>query len=256
MRTLITGASSGIGAALARELSRRGHALGLIARRAEMLDALVAELQTPAVALPCDATDSTAVRAAVARGEAALGGPFDLAIANAGIGIPSHATKFNLADAELMVRVNVIGMMVLFDVVVPRMIERRAGHFAGVASLAGHRGLPTSSVYSATKAAMQAFLEASRVELAPYGVAVTTVNPGFVVSPMTDKNKFKMPFLMSAERAARIIANGLERRKRVVEFPMPMSLLTRFLRILPNAIFDRATTPYGRRKIDAEKIRR
>src|SRR5204862_2155193 len=166
------------------------------------------------VALPCDATDSAAVRAAVARGEAALGGPFDLAVANAGVGIPSHATKFDLADAELMVRVNVIGMMVLFDAVVPKMIERRSGHFAGVASLAGLRGLPASAVYSSTKAAMQAFLEATRVELAPHGVAVTTINPGFVVSPMTDKNKFKMPFLMTAERAARIIANGLERRAR------------------------------------------
>ena len=240
MRTLITGASSGIGAALARELSRRGHALGLVARRAEMLDALVAEMKTPAVALPCDVTDSVAVRDAMAKGEAALGGPFDLAIANAGVGIAFPASKFNLADAELMVRVNVIGMMVLFDAVIPKMIERGSGHFAGVASLAGLRGLPTSAVYSATKAAMQAFLEAVRVELAPRGVAVTTINPGFVVSAMTEKNKFKMPFLMSAERAARIIADGLERRARVVQFPLPMSLLMRFTRTLPNAIYDRA----------------
>ncbi|MEK6372132.1 MAG: SDR family NAD(P)-dependent oxidoreductase [Acidobacteriota bacterium] len=256
MRTLITGASSGIGAALARELSRRGHDLGLIARRGDLLDALVAELKTKAVALPCDATDAAAVRDAVARGEAALGGPFDLAVANAGVGVPTHAAKFDLADAELMVRVNVIGMMVLLDAVVPKMIERRSGHFAGVASLAGHRGLPSSSVYSATKAAAQAFLEASRVELAPCGVAVTTINPGFVISPMTEKNRFKMPFVMTAERAARIIADGLERRARVVEFPLPMSLLTRFTRLLPNAIFDRVTAPYAKRQIDAEKVRR
>ena len=246
MRTLITGASSGIGAALTRELSRRGHALGLVARRAEMLDALVAELKTPAVALPCDVTDSAAVRAAVAKGEAALGGGFDLAVANAGVGISFPVTKFNLVDAELMVRVNVIGMMVLFDAVVPKMIERRSGHFAGVASLAGLRGLPTSSVYSATKAAMQAFLEATRVELAPLGVAVTTINPGFVVSPMTEKNKFKMPFLMTAERAARIIADGLERRARVVQFPKPMSMLMRFARAMPNAVYDRALRGAGR----------
>src|SRR5262245_6621076 len=156
-----------------------------MARRAEMLDALVGELKTPAIAMPCDVTDSAAVRAAVARGEAALGGPFDLAIANAGVGISFPATRFNLADAELMVRVNVIGMMVLFDAVVPKMIERRGGHFAGVASIAGHRGLPTSAVYSSTKAAMQAFLEANRVELAPLGIAVTTINPGFVTTAMT-----------------------------------------------------------------------
>jgi short-subunit dehydrogenase len=240
VRTIITGASSGIGAALARELSRRGHSLGLIARRADLLDALAAELKTPTIALTCDATDSAAVRDAVARGESALGGPFDLAVANAGVGVSFPVTKFNLADAELMVRVNVLGLMVLFDAVVPKMIERRSGHFAGVASIAGHRGLPTSSVYSATKAAMQAFLEATRVELAPYGVAVTTINPGFVTTAMTEKNRFKMPFLMTAERAARIIADGLERRKRVVEFPLPMSLLMRFARTLPNAVYDRA----------------
>ncbi len=240
MRTIITGASSGIGAALARELSRRGHSLGLIARRSDLLDALAAELTTPAVALPCDATDPAAVREAVARGEAALGGTFDLAVANAGVGIAFPVTKFDLAAAEQMVRVNVYGTMVLFDAVVPKMIERRSGQFAGVASLAGHRGLPTSSVYSATKAAMQAFLEATRIELAPLGVAVTTINPGFVTTAMTEKNKFRMPFLMPADRAARIIADGLERRKRVVEFPLPMSLFVRFARQLPNAIYDRA----------------
>jgi short-subunit dehydrogenase len=130
-------------------------------------------------------------------------------------------------------------MMVLFDAVVPKMAERRAGHFAGVASLAGLRGMPTSAVYSSTKAAMQAFLEGVRVELAPKGVAVTTINPGFVVSEMTAKNKFKMPFLMNADRAARIIADGLERRKRVIQFPLPMSLLMRFARVLPNALYDR-----------------
>jgi short-subunit dehydrogenase len=240
VRTIITGASSGIGAALARELSRRGHSLALTARRGDLLDALVAELKTPAIALPCDAADSAAVRAAVAQGEAALGGPFDLAVANAGVGIAFPAAKFNLADAELMVRVNIVGMMVLFDAVVPQMIERRSGHFAAVASLAGRRGLPTSAVYSATKAAMQAFLEANRAELRPYGVAVTTINPGFVATPMTAKNKFKMPFLMSPERAATIIADGLERRARVIEFPLPMSLLMRLVRAMPNAVYDRA----------------
>jgi short-subunit dehydrogenase len=236
---MITGASSGIGAALARELSRRGHSLALIARRAELLDALAAELKTPAVALPCDATDSAAVRATVAKGEAALGGPFDLAVANAGVGVTFTAKHFNLDDAKRMVEVNVIGTMVLFDAVIPGMVERRSGHFAGVASLAGLRGLPTASVYSATKAFMQTFLEASRVELARYGVAVTIINPGFVVSAMTDRNEFKMPFLMSAERAARIIADGLERRARVVQFPLPMSLLMRLTRALPNAVFDK-----------------
>src|SRR5258706_7868034 len=142
MRAIITGASSGIGAALARELARRGWTLALLARREDLLDTLVRKLPTKSIALPCDVTDAAAVREAVKRGEEALGGPFDLAVANAGVGIPSHAAKFILADAELMVRVNVLGMFNLFDAVIPSMVERRSGRFAGVASIAGLRGLP------------------------------------------------------------------------------------------------------------------
>jgi len=256
MRAIITGASSGIGAALAHELARRGWTLGLLARRADPLDALVRELPVKSVALPCDVTDAAAVREAVQRGEEALGGPFDLAVANAGVGVPSHAAKFKLDDAELMTRVNILGMFHLFDAVIPSMIARGSGRFAGIASIAGLRGLPTSSVYSATKAAMHAFLEASRVELRPYGVGVTTVNPGFIITPMTEKNRFKMPFLMTAEEAARIIANGLERGARVVEFPLPMSLLMRAARLIPDAIWDRATGGYAKRKVDSEKAKR
>ena len=256
MRAIITGASSGIGEALARELARRGWDLALLARRADLLEKLAAELPTKSIALPCDVTDAMAVKVAVRRAEAELNGPFDLAVANAGVGVPSHASKFILADAELMTKVNLLGMFNLFDAVIPSMIERRAGTFAGIASIAGLRGLPTSSVYSATKAAMHAFLEASRVELRQYGVGVTTVNPGFVITAMTEKNRFKMPFLMKVDDAARVIADGLERGKRVVEFPRPMSLLMRFARLIPNAVWDRATAPYARRKIDMEKTRR
>jgi short-subunit dehydrogenase len=213
---------------------------------------LIAELKTPAVALPCDVTDSAAVHEAVAKS-----GPFDLAIANAGVGLPTHATKFPLADAELMVRVNLLGMMYLFDAVIPSMIERRSGRFAGVASIAGLRGVPTTSVYSATKAAMQAFLEASRIELKPYGVGVTIVNPGFIATPMTEKNKFKMPFIMPADKAARVIVDGIERGRRVVEFPKPMSLLMRFTRLLPDALYEAATAPAARRRQhDLSKVKR
>jgi short-subunit dehydrogenase len=256
VRAIITGASSGIGAALARELARRGWTIALLARRADLLDALVRELPTQSIALACDVADADAVHDAVKRGEEALGGPFDLAVANAGVGVPSHAAKFILADAELMVRVNILGMFNLFDAVMPSMVERRSGRFAGVASLAGLRGLPATSVYSATKAAMQAFLEASRVDLRQYGVGVTIINPGFIDTAMTEKNRFRMPFLMNAAGAARVIADGLERGRRVIEFPRPMSMLMRFARLLPNALWDRATSPYSRRKMDTEKAAR
>ena len=253
-RALITGASSGIGEALARELSMRGWELALLARRADLLAKLTEELPHT-VGIACDVRDSAAVHDAVRNAEAQLGGPFDLVIANAGIGVPSFAFEFNLADAEQMVRVNILGMLYLFDAVVPSMIERGRGRFAGVASIAGHRGLPSSSVYSATKSAMQSFLEASRIELKSFGVGVTIINPGFVATPMTEKNK-SMPFLWQAPRAAKYIADRLERGKAIIEFPLPMSLLTRSFRFLPRALFDRMTVVYAKRAIDRSKLKR
>ena len=248
-RALITGGSSGIGLALGRELSSRGWAVALLARR-----------ESPAlqsgVSITCDVTRVEEVRNAVRRAEQALGGPPDLAVANAGVSIPSHATYFRLADAELTINVNVLGMMYLFDAVIPSMVERRSGTFAGVASIAGLRGLPGAAPYSASKAAMQAFLEASRIELKPYGVHVATVNPGFVATPMTEKNRFRMPFLMTDVRAAKIMADGLERGSRVIQFPLPTSVMMRVMRIMPASLYAIMTEPYGRRKTDPARVKR
>jgi short-subunit dehydrogenase len=256
MRAIITGASSGIGLTLARELARRGHELALLARRTELLEELAQELRksgAKAVAIPCDVVSLDDVRAAVHRASGELGGPFDLAVANAGVSIPGHATKFNVSDVEQVMRVNYFGMVYLFDAVIPAMVERHSGRFAGVASIAGLRGLPTSSAYSASKAAMQSFLEAVRVELEPYGVGVTIINPGFIATPMTEKNRFKMPFLMTAEEAAVVIADGLERGDRLVEFPKPMSLLMRTVRLVPDALYDRVMASAARRKLHGPK---
>lgn len=251
-RAIITGASSGIGAALARELVSRGdwHVV-LLARRADLLEQLANELKPNATAVVCDVTDAPAVKRA-----ALENGPFDLAVANAGISVPTYATSFNLADAESIMRVNVSGMFNLFDAVIPSMIERHSGRFAGVASIAGLRGLPSSGVYSASKAAMQTFLEASRAELSTSGVGVTTINPGFVNTPIIAKYQFKLPFVVPVDRAARIIVDGLLRGKREIEFPAPMSLLMRTIRLVPNAAYDAFGRRFGRRRIDPSKIRR
>jgi short-subunit dehydrogenase len=251
-RAILTGASSGIGLDLARELARRGYDLALLARRAELLDEAARELTASGarvVGIACDVLDAAAMRDAVRRGEEQLGGPFDLAIANAGVSITNHATRFSIADAEQVIRVNVLGVMYLYDAVIPGMIERKSGRFVGVASIAGLRGLPASGPYSASKAAVQAFLEASRIELVPHGVGITIVNPGFIATAMTDKNRFHMPFLMNSPRAARIIANGIERGARVIEFPLRMSVIMRFMRLLPDALYERMMVPYARRKI-------
>jgi len=238
-RAIITGASSGIGEAMAREFSRRGYALALLARRADLLDKLASELPN-AIPIPCDVTDAAAVRDAVTRA-----GEISVAVANAGVGTTGWAAK-SVSEAERMMRVNYFGMLYLFDAVIPQMMERRSGHFAGIASIAGLRGFPTASGYSASKAAMQAFLESARVELAPFGIRVTTVNPGFIATAMTEKNTFKMPFLMTTERAAKIIVDGIERGARIVEFPWQMSALTRFSRALPAWITDRMMGGYSR----------
>lgn len=248
-RAIITGASSGIGLHLARELSRRGYALALLARRLDLLNDLAHEIGSPAVAVACDVSDRASVRDAVQKAQQQLGGPFDLAVANAGLSIHGHATKFKLDDAEQIIRVNVLGMMYLFDAVIPAMVEQGSGQFVGVASVAGLRGLPGAGPYSASKAAMQAFLEAARIELKPYNVGVTIVNPGFVATAMTEKNRFRMPFLMQADKAAGIIARGIERRARLIEFPRRMSLLMRFVRIIPDGLYERIMVPYARRKV-------
>jgi len=238
-RAIITGASSGIGEAMAREFSRRGYALALLARRADLLDKPASELPN-AIPIPCDVTDAAAVRDAVMRA-----GEIGVAVANAGVGTTGWAAK-SVSEAERMMRVNYFGMLYLFDAVIPQMMERRSGHFAGIASIAGLRGFPTASGYSASKAAMQAFLESARVELAPFGIRVTTVNPGFIATAMTEKNTFKMPFLMTTESAAKIIVDGIERGARIVEFPWQMSALTRFSRALPAWITDRMMGGYSR----------
>ena len=255
-RAVITGASSGIGLHLARELATRGYTLALLARRAELLEQLQRELGPNHVAIACDVADNAAVHDAVRSAEERLGGTFDVAVANAGVSIPGHATKFKLDDAERVIKVNVLGMMYLFDAVIPAMVERRSGRFAGVASIAGLRGLPTAGPYSASKAAMHAFLEAARIELKPYGVSVTTVNPGFVATPMTEKNRFRMPFILQPDRAARIIADGIEAGRRVVEFPWQMGKFMRLMRLVPDAIYERMTGPYARRKLDPAKVKR
>ena len=198
---IITGASTGIGRALAVELARGGVAVGLVARSEERLNALADEIRaaggTAAVA-PVDVSAREAVFDAVRAIESELGF-IDLAIANAGIG----QERDDLDSAEYLYRVNLFGATALFRAVLPAMRERGRGHLVGIASMAGYQAFPGRGAYCGSKAAMRLELEALRAELGPEGIAVTTVNPGFIRTPLTDRHEFDMPFLMDAEPAAR-----------------------------------------------------
>lgn len=237
---LITGASTGIGNALAREYARRGWSVGLVARRAELLDALASDLRAAGAQAhwhAADVTDPEAIRAA-AVGIAAALGPIDLLVANAGAGHPTRAHLVPIDTWMQVLRLNVDGAIYSAGAVLPDMVARGSGHVAVVSSVAGFRGLPGSAAYSASKAAVTTFFESLRVDLRRSGVAVTTIHPGFVATPLTARNRFPMPFVMPAERAARIIADGLDRRRADITFPWQMRLLMGWVRFFPNALYD------------------
>jgi short-subunit dehydrogenase len=232
---VITGASSGIGWALAKELASQGCKVGLIARRKDKLDALVAEIREgggTAVAAPADVGDRhqtlEALRATVQLG------PVDLLIANAGVGVPTILDPLNVAATEKMFRVNVLGTVYAIEAVLPDMLKRGTGHLAAVSSLAAYKGLPGESAYCASKAAINSYMEGLRIQLRSRHIAVTTICPGFVRTPMTAINKFKMPWLLEPEEAARRIVRALGRRRKVYNFPWQMSLVMKATRWLPD----------------------
>nr|MBA2320646.1 SDR family NAD(P)-dependent oxidoreductase [Deltaproteobacteria bacterium] len=182
--------------------------------------------------------------AAVASIESALG-PTDVAVANAGIGVQNASTRLNLERVKETMRTNFDGVLHLADIVLPAMIARRSGQLAAVSSLAGWRGIPANGPYCASKAAVSTLLEAWRIELAPYGVAVTTIHPGFVKTPMTAGDRNPMPFLLEVDDAARRMADGLLARKRRVDFPFQLASIVGFGRGLPDWLYDRVMTRFA-----------
>ncbi len=221
----------------------------MLARRVELMQQTVDSERAAdrALVVACDVRDAGSVREAVAATVTRFGA-IDLAIANAGVSSSRPAVALDLPAAEMIMATNFYGMLYLFHETVPAMLARGNGQFAGVASLAGLRGLPTSSVYSASKAAMQNFLECARVELRKSGVGVTIVNPGFVRTEMTRRHRFRMPFLMEADQAARITIDGIEAGRKIVEFPFPTAMAMRIARLLPAFLFDPLFAPYAAKR--------
>ena len=236
---VITGASSGIGRALAIELAREGYRVGLIARRADLLEAVVARIRDEggsADCVPAAVTGRDEIRQAMGALTERLG-PIDLLVANAGIALGTDALVPAAESLEAEFRVNVFGVFYAIEAVVPSMLERGGGHVVAISSLAAHRGLPGAAGYCASKAALTRLVEGLRPDWARAGIHATTVHPGYVRSEMTDRNRFRMPLLMETDRAARLIARAIRRKRRVYEFPWRMSLLVRHVvRHLPDRV--------------------
>ena len=237
-RVFITGASSGIGAALAREFSDEDVVLGLISRRIEHLDNLANDLATDVYVYAADVGDSLAMKSAAEAFIQSVGVP-DVVIANAGVssGTLTSEAKDQVVFEQIM-RTNVLGMVHTYQPFVEAMKIRGSGTLVGIASIAGFRGIPGSGAYSASKAAAIAYLESLRVELSSSGVNVLTVCPGYIKTPMTDVNPFYMPFLMDADQAARSIRKAIIKKKRFHVLPWQMSLVGFLLRFVPRYLYD------------------
>ncbi len=172
-------------------------------------------------------------------------GPIDLLIANAGVGAPTTVDPFNIGDVEKMFRVNVLGVVYSLEAVLPEMLQRGRGHLAAVSSMGSYKGLPGESGYTASKAAVNVFMEGLRIQLRSKGIAVTTICPGFVKTPMTEVNEFKMPWLLTADEAARRIVRALKRKRKVYNFPWQMALFMTFARWAPDWLVDRMMHAYN-----------
>lgn len=238
----LTGASSGIGEALAIEIAKRGAILGLLARREEMLKELAEKCETvggKARVFAADVVDAEAVQksADALRDEF---GRIDILIANAGIGGNNKETRELQPEAvKKVIDINLIGAVNSVHAVLPQMLERGSGQLVAISSLAGFRGIPKSAAYSASKAGMTAFFESVRLDVMHKGVDVTIIQPGFIKTPLTAGRKSKMPFMMELEDALPNFLRAIEKRKKFAAFPWQIATLVRAGRMFPTWLYDK-----------------
>lgn len=239
----VTGASSGLGLCLARALHSRGYRVAMFSRDGDRLRSAAASLGTAetVMALEGDVTDAAGLAHAVGLAQSAWG-PTDLAIANAGIRGVTRPVDFPLQAAVRVMETNYFGMLNLYSAVLPEMLRRESGCFVGIASIAGVRCLAGGSAYGASKAAMQAFLDTTRLDVRPFGLQVVTVNPWFVRTQEQD-DRIPRPMQVEADWAAERIVRGIVAGRTQIEFPLVPSLLWKALRLLPNNLFVRVFGP-------------
>jgi len=229
-RVWVVGESQGIGAAVARALIEKHAKVAVSARSVDSLDALARPGST--LVLPLDVTERTQFPAALARIVAEWGG-VDLVLLVAGTYKPVRAWELDDAVVRPMIETNLMGALNALEAVVPQLLSQGSGGIGIVSSVAGYRGLPSGLIYGATKAALINLAETLYLDLRPRGLNVYLINPGFVKTPLTDQNEFKMPALISAEQAAREMLAGLERGEFEIHYPKRFTRLMKMLRILP-----------------------
>ena len=238
-KIFITGASSGIGESLARHYANQGAQLGLLARRADWLERVAASITPRPEIYACDVRDAQGLTAAADDFMAKHGTP-DIVIANAGV---SRGTLTEMREDipvfQQIFDTNVMGMVNTFHPFVDAMKNQHDGTLVGIASVAGFRGIPGGGAYSASKAATIRYCESLRVELRTAGVAVVTICPGYIRTPMTAVNKFKMPFLIDVDQAVIRFARAIEAKTSFTVIPWTMGIAARVLRLVPNWLYDR-----------------
>lgn len=238
----LTGASSGIGEALAIEMAKKGAILGLLARREELLKELAKKCEAvggKARVFACDVVDAQAVQksADTLRDEF---GRVDILIANAGIGGKDKDTQeIHPASVKKIIDINLMGAVNAVYAVLPQMLERGGGQLVAVSSLAGVRGLPKSAAYSASKGAMTNLFESIRLDVQNRGVSVTIIQPGFIKTPLTAGRKNKMPFLMELEDALPLFIQAIEKKKKFAAFPWQLATIVSLGKILPAWLYDK-----------------
>lgn len=237
---LLTGASSGIGYSLAKLLPKENCSIALISRRIEILNRLVNEIGFAKVkisAYKCDIGEISEVKKTFWEIKKDFG-KIDIAILNAGTSSRTDIRTYSASVANEIFKVNTLGIVNCVEQLLPDFINRKEGMIVGVSSLAESRGFPKSGFYNASKAAATLLLESLRIELKPYNINVVIVKPGFVRTPMTDKNEFHMPFIVDVDKAAKIILNGIKKEKKIVQFPAPIVIGSKLVKFMPDWLFD------------------
>lgn len=237
---MITGASSGIGKGLALEVASRGANVGLLARREELLNEIVSEVESrkaKAVYATADVRDAKAVREAANKFRKELG-PIDILIANAGIGTADHAARLTPEHAADVIGINVLGAVNSVAAVAPEMVARGQGRLVAISSLAAYRGLAKSAAYCASKAALSSYFESVRIDLRNSGVEVTIIYPGFIKTDLTAGREAKMPYLMELDQGVRKIIYAIEKEKKSYAFPWQLATIVRAGMLMPTAMYD------------------